>query len=259
MAEWQDKTIPEQVHNEWKANKVFSKGMAIIVGKIWHRSDKIGCYLASVDADNEVAIKEICTRNGDKTITLQDFANKTLVEQHKDNLNKAHFYFYSPRPLTKKSSDINAKTTTKTAPAIEVKGKGEHGMMFCTPSHHMNGHRYEIDGTCEPLTLTLEQTDDLEKHIDNICRKYRIKYLECGNGSSSVPIQELFKNDTQILEGHNRHEALLRAMESLISRNTDVLSLEQIKQLSREWNAQHCVPPLDHKECEKQWQCATRF
>jgi len=48
-------------------------------------------------------------------------------------------------------------------------------------------------------------------------------------------------------------------MESYISRNRDVLSEEQTKQLSNEWNEQHCLPPLDDREFEKQWNCATRF
>jgi len=77
--------------------------------------------LASIDADNETAIKEICTKNN-KKMTLNEFASKTLVEQHKDNLNKAHLYFYAPRPVRKKSSDISVTSTM--TPAIEVKGEG---------------------------------------------------------------------------------------------------------------------------------------
>ena len=69
----------------------------------------------------------------------------------------------------------------------------------------------------------------------------------------------MFKPDFTVYEGHNRHEALLRATESLLARNIEILSHDQIKSLAREWNDQHCNPPLDDKEFEKQWKCATDF
>ena len=57
-----------------------------------------------------------------------------------------------------------------------------------------------------------------------------------GNGKALLPIQDLFKSDFTIFEGHNRHEALMRAMESLIARNSGILSLEEIKPLAQQWN-----------------------
>jgi hypothetical protein len=51
----------------------------------------------------------------------------------------------------------------------------------------------------------------------------------------------------------------MRAMESLLARNTGILSQDQIKSLARQWNNQHCSPPLDDKEFEKQWKCAADF
>ena len=68
-SDWQDKPISEELHNEWKAQNAFSKGMAIIVGKVWHREDKKELYFTFIDTDNLKAIESICTRNG-KTITL---------------------------------------------------------------------------------------------------------------------------------------------------------------------------------------------
>lgn len=48
-------------------------------------------------------------------------------------------------------------------------------------------------------------------------------------------------------------------MESLIARNSGILFLEEIKPLAQHWNVKHCSPPLDDKEFEKQWICATDF
>ena len=39
--EWQNKPIPDKIHNEWKDTGAFSKGMAVILGKVWHNKDKI--------------------------------------------------------------------------------------------------------------------------------------------------------------------------------------------------------------------------
>jgi hypothetical protein len=264
-SEWQDRPIPRELHSRWKLEDKFSNGMAIILGKVWHNKQKSGLYLNAIDADNRKTIEEICTYDG-KSISIKDLAKWTLVEQHLDNTSRAHIYIYSKtKPFAKKSSDkakveCATKLESNDIPAIEVKGEGKHGTMFCCPSFHKNGHRYQILEKLEPAIA-----DDFEKHIDNICKKYGINYLanDNGNGKSSsstlVPIEELFKRDTKILAGHNRHEALLRVMESLISRNKNILPLDKIKELARHVHEQLCNPPLDDRDFEKQWKCALEY
>ena len=257
--EWQDNPVPEDLHTEWKTSGAFDNGIAIILGKVHHNRQKEGLYLIGIDCDNRKAIEEICSRN-DQTISLSQLAQWTLVEQHEDDPTKAHVLLYSHKPFPKKSSDnnghLNSKLNANEVPAIEVKGLGSHGILFVTPSVHKNGQPYQIIGTPEPVIA-----DDFVNHIDNICKKYSIPYLDDknGNGNGLVPIQDLFKSDFTIFEGHNRHEALMRAMESLLARNSGILSQDQIKSLARQWNSQHCSPPLDDKEFEKQWKCATDF
>jgi putative DNA primase/helicase len=81
-----------------------------------------------------------------------------------------------------------------------------------------------------------------------------------GTNNADIPIEDLFREDFRIYEGHNRHKALMRYMESLIVRNRGgVLSEDQIIQLSHEWNDKHCVPPLDDIEFNKQYRCAKKF
>jgi hypothetical protein len=67
-------------------------------------------------------------------------------------------------------------------PAIEVKGDGEHGLFFCSPSIHQVGCRYEIIGTKVPAIVH----QDYELHIDNICRKYGLTYLDDNTFESKV-------------------------------------------------------------------------
>jgi Bifunctional DNA primase/polymerase, N-terminal len=263
-SKWQDKPIPEEQHNKWKDENAFSKGMAIILGKVWHNKEKFGLYIIGIDADNLKAIEEICTRNG-KCISLNDLAQWTLVEQHSDDTNKAHIYVYSHRAFAKKNSDktgnndlIKQKITdSNSIPAIEVKGQGQHGILFCSPSLHRNGQPYQIIGTKEPVIA-----DDFEEHIDNICKKYGLTYLDNnGNGKSQphkIPIKELFNSSVKVLEGE-RAVKILRIMDSLLQRNIRILPLEQIRALAYNWNKEHCEPPLDDVEFEHQWNTAIKF
>jgi Bifunctional DNA primase/polymerase, N-terminal len=252
--EWQDKPIPQGLHDEWNTSGAFNHGMAVILGKVWHNPVKNELYLIGIDLDNRKAIEEVAVKG------LEDLAKNVIVEQHVDDPSKAHILLYSHKPFPKKSSDNNGHLTSKLnaneVPAIEVKGLGSHGILFVTPSIHKNGQPYQIRGTLEPVIA-----DDFVNHIDDILKKYSIPYLDGndGNGNGLVPIQDLFKPDFTISGGHNRHEALMRAMESLIARNSSILSQDQIKSLSRQWNDQHCSPPLDDREFEKQWKCATDF
>ena len=55
-SEWQDKPIPEELHNKWKSDGSFSKGIAIIPGNVCNREDKKGIYFIFIDADSKKAI-----------------------------------------------------------------------------------------------------------------------------------------------------------------------------------------------------------
>jgi hypothetical protein len=260
--EYQDNPISLDHHNKWKNEGKFAKGLAVILGKVWHRSDLSGYYLVGIDADNQKAIKEICTRN-EQTSTLQQLASMTLVEQHKNNHNKAHIYFYSPRPFVGKSSDKNIlgdKIEANEIPAFEIKSLGKHGIFACANSMHESGFPYEIIGTRRPAILDEKLANEFEKDIDDSCRRYGIDYLIQNQGDKSrISIEDLFKPTFTILEGHNRHEALLRVMDTLIARNRTILYLDDIKAIAATWNNQHCKPPLDDIEFEKQWNCAVEF
>jgi hypothetical protein len=257
---WQDKPIPQELHDQWKASGAFNNGIAIIPGKVYHNKQKEDLYLIGIDCDNAKAIEEICTSKDDKTISLVQLAESVIVEQHLDDPTKAHILFYSHKPFPKKSSDnsgpLAAKINTNEIPAIEVKGHGSHGILFVSPSIHKNGYPYQIIGTNEPDII-----DDFDQHLNRIFEKYSVSYLDntSENSKSQIPIEDLFKSNYTAIEGHNRHEDLLRVMESLIVRNSGILSLQRIKGLAIEWNNLHCKPPLDDKEFEKQWKCALAF
>jgi hypothetical protein len=249
-SKYQDDPIPEEQHEQWKEGNSFKDGMAIIPGKVWHNMAKKRLYLIFVDLDNQKAIDEFCIRDG-VTTPLMELPKRMIIEQHKDDLTRAHVYCYSTYPFVKKSSDL---VKSSDSPAFEVKGSGEHGIAYCCPSPHKNGSKYEIIDTLEPETL-----DVLEGDIDSICKKYGIPYLSNGHGNNSqIPLEELHKPDTIIYEGHNRHLQLLRKMESLIQRNR-FEDHQDIKPLARKWNEKHCKPPLTESDFERQWKAGVKF
>ena len=242
---WQDSPIPEELHNQWKEQNSFSKGIAIIPGKVWHREDKNGLFLIVIDLDKLTAIQEVCTNGNGKSISLQEMSQKFIVEQHKDDLDKAHVYFYSPRPFPKKSADSGR--------GLEVKSLGIHGIAYCSPSIHKQGQPYEIIGTSEPETLTIEQAKEFIQQIDNICKKYGIVYLEKHH-------KNLLDSNSKIYEG-SRHDSLIRIANSLLFRYGDDAKTEQqdLKDFFVDINNKRCEPPLSINELNSIWKDAVSY
>jgi hypothetical protein len=201
---WQNSPIPESQHVEWKQKNSFNDGMAIIAGKVWHNPKKSNLYLICVDFDNQTAINEFCSRNGTKT-PLVELAKKIIIEQHLDQPDKAHAMFYATHPFPKKSSDVARLShlmENEDIPLIEIKGSGEHGLLFVTPSTHKDGFNYEIIGTLEP-----EVVDEMETHLQEVCARSGIKYPSNNvttNPGNLIPIQDLFNENTIIYEGEQQ-------------------------------------------------------
>jgi len=89
--------------------------MAVILGEAYHRPDKIGQKFIFIDADNQNAIEEICrilgtVVRGKPYESLQHLAEDFLVEQHQDDLTRAHIYFYAKKTLRDKSGNKNSPT-----------------------------------------------------------------------------------------------------------------------------------------------------
>jgi hypothetical protein len=251
---YEDKPIEEKKHGLWKKNGAYEKGIAVMAGLLY-RGEHKGKYLLIIDNDNKKGIVEILCGFG-KVDTLEKLAEKTIVEQHLDNKEKAHIYFIVEKPLIKKSGIKGAKNSEE-IPAIEIKSEGRHGIVFCAPSTHEDGHPYQIIGTKTPMVLNEEQSHQLEDAINKIYCEYE-GYSE-KDKENKVPIETLFGEGYRVYEGNNRHEDLMRTMESLIQRNRGILSEDETKSLAHSWNQKHCNPPLNDKEFERQWLCAKRF
>jgi hypothetical protein len=243
---WQDKPVPVEQHDQWKSQNDFSNGMAVIPGVVWHNEEKKGLYFTFIDADKEKAITEICTING-KTISLQEMSEQFIVEQHRDSPDKAHIYFYSPLPFVKKSADPVI--------GLEIKGLGEHGIAYCSPSIHKDGQPYENIGTTNPVTLTTDQSKELMQHIDDICKKHGVEYLD-------KQYANLLDSESKIYQG-SRHDSLIRIASSILFRHAEnsieKSEVEQLKSTFISVNNNRCIPPLPANEINQIWKDAVAY
>lgn len=241
--EWQEKPITDETHNSWKSENAFSRGMAVILGEVFHLQDRKGQRFIFIDADNQKAIEEIYTILGivvkDKPYeSIQQLSEHFLVEQHEDDSTRAHIYFYATKTLGNKSSNKNnpalsPKLAGNEIPSLEI--KSDRGIAYCSPSYHIHGHRYQISGTIEPITLDDEQIDKLQEHLNILCKRYGIEYADASvltNTDSPNTIKDhdtqekfnehstlaskLWQANTIVYKGHNRHGAILSLMDSLL-------------------------------------------
>ena len=249
---YQEEPISDKLHEKRKKEGCYDKGIAIIAGKIWRGQYK-GRYISCIDCDNQKGIDEVLSLFTGVT-TIEELAKITIVEQHLDNRNKAHIYLITNYPLKNRGGIVSTKDKGEDIPAIEVKSEGK-SYVICSDSIHKDGRKYEIIGTNIPLVLNEEESKTFEDKLNKIYQKYG----DSGIDSCLIPIEELFKENFRISEGNNRHVHLLRVMESLIQKLKSSARLEEIKDLSADWNQKHCIPPLDEKEFMKQWNDALTF
>lgn len=244
---WQIEPIPQNIHDEWKRTNAFKDGMAVICGKVFHNESKKHLYLCAIDADNRKGIEEMTSQG------ITEWAKKTLIEQHA-NPDKAHFYFYTTRPMPKKSSDavnleLMEKMNSNEIPALEMKGDGTHGIMYCTPSPHKDGSNYDIIGIWEPMVL-----DSIGDVVNKICDNYSL-----GRGNNNkVPMKILMDDETRVIEGSNRHEAIMRYAESMLRKYPN-MEKRIFYDVIEAKNKRMCVPPLDSDTLQVQIECAIKY
>ena len=192
--EWQNKPIPEELHNHWKFKNMFKDGMAIVLGRVWHRRDLEGLYVVAGDADNALAIKEIIQSD---SIDLATFASKTLVEQYEDSPDRMHFLMYSIRPILPKEPSPKKEGI----PWLEIKCLKR--LLYVTPTPNTEGKQRQITDTDELRTLdTFEKCDAFEKLVHDICNKYGLKY-GADNSKYDKPDGALVELDNEKIDAIN--------------------------------------------------------
>lgn len=255
-----DNPIPEFLFIDWKEEGKFDKGFNIVCGNAPHGKYS-RYYLIGIDIDKERGIEEFCKRNGKET-TLQELGNVTVVEQHKDDLTRAHIYYFSPFPFPSKSADS----------ILGIEIKGEHMMITPTPNiHHKNGCPHQIIGNKKiPVILTHDQSIELLRHIDYLCLQYDLKYLEKSNSNKITPkiramIKSLSINNDITLNQGERHLGLLSIADSLLiihyhSKKERKIKIDKLQGFLSKINVELCKPePLPQNEVDNIWKSALEF
>jgi hypothetical protein len=110
-----------------------------------------------------------------------------------------------------------------------------------------------------PTTLTVEQANELIQHIDIICKKYGVEYLD--KHYSKV----ILDSDAKIYEG-TRHTFMVSITDRLLFKHLDKdKSEEEVKQLIKNINNTKCVnengipSPLPDREIEDIWRDALDY
>ena len=245
-AKYQTMGLDEKTFGQWKSQNLFKDGIAIIGGYVWRGKNR-GKYLIMVDSDNQKGIDELSPKGG-----LKIMQEKTLVEQHRDRPDRVHIYFYSEKPLHKKS--VSGNESSKGHPAIEVKGEGKHGLHIVTPSIHVDGYPYEITSICREPAFVVS----LEEQIQRICDKFGIKYLDAENkfGYQQTQASKFMSVDFKVGESEGRRPALLSVCGHWFWERQDRLNDEEtyneVLALSHEWNKLHCTTLLTDEQIKKQ-------
>ncbi|TVP40183.1 phage/plasmid primase, P4 family [Candidatus Nitrosocosmicus arcticus] len=250
--------IPDNLFETWKREGLFNDGFAVLPGRTYSDNDEL--YLIGIDCDTRQAIEAFSTINGEFK-PLETLSLKFMVEQHKDDLNSLHIYFFSPIPFPTKGADTKL--------GLEVKGSIEgNGYMASSPTMHSEGHRWEILGTNEPPKLTKVQAIEMLQHINIICRKHGLEYIDRNNGSTITKLRKAIKtleiddkNGVVINEGE-RHSALVSIANSILFNHLleHMSNIEKLKQFFYEINEKCCTPnPLPRVEMDSIWECSTNF
>lgn len=247
--EWQDKAIPENVFEKWKRDGLFKTGFAIITGRLW-RGPYEGKHLGCIDIDNKKGIDEFLS-NFNEIKSLEELSKLTWVVQHEDaKEDKAHIYFISDFPITKRcgaSSNIVSNTKDPQVPIIEV--KADSSTYVVGPgSLHKNGYKYELKHASMIKTLDQRDTLILEQTLERIYQKNQTTKKFERNATMLPSINEMDSDDYIIYEGNNRHLNLLRKCDSWFAKSNKTLTFEELLTRGNKWDRKHCKPPLGEAE-----------
>jgi hypothetical protein len=264
--EWQDKVIPKEVYEEWKKKEFINNNCAIITGKIY-RGQYSEKYLVCIDIDNKLGIDEFLSHFGEIK-SLEELAQKTIVVQHEDaKAERAHIYFITVTPLSKKTGINSARKDCKTVPAIEVKSDSST-YLLCPPSIHQNGYPYQIIGTKQIQVLDEAKSQKLEDTLNKIYQKHSSSTNHNRSTDNFSYLTTELKNITKALKlddlnykisNGTRNNTLLAVADSLLYHHYNSKDIEYLKNYFFEVNQKLCEIPLEDKELEIIWTQATSF
>lgn len=253
-AEFQERAMSEQEFEENLKNGAYEDGCAIITGKVWRGQYK-GKQLACVDCDNLLAIQEVYNFAG---ISYSDFEKGNLIEAHEDDPHSRHVFFITDRVVKAKTKSVGAG---EDKPHIEVKSGGKF-VMFCDPSIHGysadDSRPDKIYSQYRMLRMQMPAMISkvtLETHIQKICDKYGLTYLD--KKESNANAKSKIKDKWTAKKGE-RHVIFLEFCHMMIGSKRAKFSKEVIRELCYQ-QGQTYDPPMEPQEMEREFEDAWIF
>jgi Bifunctional DNA primase/polymerase, N-terminal len=242
---FQNSPLTEAEFQKQLDNHEYDNGIAVMAGKTWHNPERVDERLIEIDIDNLRGKEEFLTDEDGKVRSVEEAAKKWMIEQHETAPNRLHLYFRAPRGIPNKAPDEVL--------GIEVKAEGEHGVTFCANSPHPNGDQYEIIGTNEPELLTEKETIALMQHIDQICRKHGVTYLD-HRSILTDQLREIGRTlkipgrpKPKINEGV-RHPTMISFCNTVFFNNLNDTNELELRNFCLGVNNEICKPPLPDSE-----------
>jgi putative DNA primase/helicase len=247
---YQTQPVPQWEFEQWKLQDKYKDGILITPGPVWFREDKKNYYLVVIDWDKELGITELLEGR-----PLDLAKQRFMIEQRKNALDRGHMFFYSPIEFPRKRSD--------SVLGLEIKGVKD--LVCVWPSVHETGYQYESVGKPEPPTLSLEEVRRLMQHINEICYKHNIPYLEKDTSLERFKpmIKRLVIFDTSIrIPHHERHKTLIPIANSILFNHLGKTgkSEEQLKNFFIKINSELCDPEgVPESELMGIWDSAVKY
>lgn len=254
---YQKNRIPDEDFDSFD----FTYGVLGMSGPTYDQDGNVNGNLVSLDCDNYPAVQALKKHNN--TMRLENYTKDGIITDSVGE-GSAHVTCKTHKDKPLYSLGSTAPKASELA-AFEVKADSGHLITFTK------------NGKVRPIVSYPDQElefgfhDDFDKTIEQILNSCGLSYMNGkGNGKGNhasnpnlIPIQELWKDDFEIHEGHNRGEVLLRVMDSLIVTNYDklvlgLITIDELKQEAYDWNQKHCKPPKEEQKFETLWKQALK-
>lgn len=217
--DWTDKPIPLELHNKWKKENKFDKGIMRITGPVWH-NEKFKDYIyVSFDSDNSCATEEFIPGGP------IDNSQKGVIEMHLGTSGKCHWEFFvsknttlKPKATDANNPDLKDDIDNDKIPSFEI--KTGNGVMFGAPSKHPDGTNYEFLGLNIPKLM---DGDKIQEKVEAVYKKYDMITNDTTN--NKITVSDMVQPGVVIHEGHNRSQGILSFVDS-ISKRLSPLQLE---------------------------------
>jgi hypothetical protein len=236
------------------------KGIAVVLGPIRYGTNK-GLWLNLFDADNKLGKDDVIEILGYPS--LDELKKDCVVEYHPSAPDKFHVFVLSEIPFENftLTTDRDAVEQNKIA-GIEIKGQ-DSGLAYVTPSLYgadiekETCERYQfLEGSTTVPTRIFTQRDveGCEERLENVCEKYGATSFQ------KKTIFELLDPNFRIIEGNYRKKPIIQmGMHYLHKFDGDE---DKALEKTKEWNEQHCVPPLTYEKGGKfddAWDWAKKY